>query len=73
MTQAISTPAAGLYMETLGAVLLLSAGGLGLLMLAARPAPARAAAQSQPRPGEPAAPKDPLTLPAPEGRRWSAS
>lgn len=32
--QATSSPSAGLYMETLGAVLLLLAGGIGLLMLA---------------------------------------
>ena len=34
--QATSSPSAGLYMETLGAVLLLAAGGVGLLMLAPR-------------------------------------
>ena len=32
--QATSSPSAGLYMETLGAVLLIVAGGMGLLMLA---------------------------------------
>jgi hypothetical protein len=32
--QATSSPSAGLYMETLGAILLLVAGGIGLLMLA---------------------------------------
>jgi hypothetical protein len=39
--QATSSPSAGLYMETLGAVVLLAAGGVGLLMLAppAEPAP----------------------------------
>ena len=36
--RAIATRGAGLYMETLGAVVLLASGGLGLLMLA-RPAP----------------------------------
>jgi hypothetical protein len=62
--QASASPSAGLYMETLGAVLLLIAGGLGLLMgtesTAAPPAP-------------PPTPKDPLTLGAPDSRRWSAS
>jgi hypothetical protein len=33
--EATSTPSAGLYMETLGAVLLLIGGGAGLLLLAA--------------------------------------
>jgi hypothetical protein len=39
--QATSSPSAGLYMETLGAVVLLLAGGVGFLMLAptAEPAP----------------------------------
>lgn len=37
--QATSTPGAGLYMETLGAVLLLLAGGIGLLTVAERPRP----------------------------------
>ena len=40
--QATASPSAGLYMETLGAVLLLIAGGVGLLMLVAprrNPAP----------------------------------
>jgi hypothetical protein len=32
--QATSSPSAGLYMETLGAVILIVAGGVGLLMLA---------------------------------------
>jgi hypothetical protein len=35
--QATSSPSAGLYIETLGAVLLLLAGGVGLLMLTPRP------------------------------------
>lgn len=39
--QAASTPSAGLYMETLAAVLLLISGGVGLLMFGRRPAPAR--------------------------------
>jgi hypothetical protein len=38
--QATSTPSAGLYMETLGAVVLLIAGGVGFLMLAPQPPPA---------------------------------
>jgi hypothetical protein len=33
--QATSTPSAGLYMETLGAVLLLIAGGVAFLMVSA--------------------------------------
>jgi hypothetical protein len=45
-TSASSTPGAGLYLETLGAVALMIAGGLGLLLI---PAPAR-----QPRPRRPA-------------------
>ncbi len=36
-TRAISTRSAGLYMETLGAVVLLISGGVGLLMLAGSP------------------------------------
>jgi hypothetical protein len=39
--QATSRPSAGLYMETLGAVLLLAAGGLRLLLPAATPATGR--------------------------------
>jgi hypothetical protein len=35
--QAVSKPSAGLYMETLGAVVLLAAGGVGLLLPAAPP------------------------------------
>jgi hypothetical protein len=35
--QAVSGPSAGLYMETLGAVVLLAAGGLGLLLPTAPP------------------------------------
>jgi hypothetical protein len=37
--QATSSPSAGLYMETLGAVILIIAGGIGLLMSAPRTAP----------------------------------
>ena len=37
--QATSAPSAGLYLETLGAVLLLIAGGLGFLMLAGARSP----------------------------------
>jgi hypothetical protein len=37
--EATSSPSAGLYMETLGAVLLLLAGGIGLLMLGPSRAP----------------------------------
>ena len=40
--QASSSPSAGLYMETLGAVVLLVTGGIGLLMLAPRRPPAKA-------------------------------
>jgi hypothetical protein len=39
--QATSTPSAGLYMETLGAIVLMAAGGVGLLMLAPQRAPNR--------------------------------
>jgi hypothetical protein len=43
--EATSSPSAGLYMETLGAVLLLLAGGVGLLMLGpSRPPAGRSAA-----------------------------
>ncbi|MBV9604050.1 MAG: hypothetical protein JO027_03020 [Solirubrobacterales bacterium] len=45
--QATSSPSAGLYMETLGAVVLIVAGGLGLLMFAPSPKPAA----SRPTPG----------------------
>ena len=37
--QATSTPSAGLYMETLGAIILIVAGGIGLLMSAPQAAP----------------------------------
>jgi hypothetical protein len=37
--QATSTPSAGLYMETLGAIILIVAGGIGLLMSAPQTAP----------------------------------
>jgi hypothetical protein len=39
--QATSTPSAGLYMETLGGVVLLLSGGLGVLTVAERPRPRR--------------------------------
>ena len=35
--QATASPSAGLYMETLGAVILIAAGGVGLLMTAPQP------------------------------------
>jgi hypothetical protein len=35
--QATSSPSAGLYMETLGAIILIVAGGIGLLMAAPQP------------------------------------
>jgi len=49
--RAISTRSAGLYMETLGAVLLLVAGGVGLLLPAGRPADRLVPAR--PSPGTP--------------------
>jgi hypothetical protein len=39
--QATSSPSAGLYMETLGAIILIVAGGVGLLMQAPENAPSR--------------------------------
>ena len=49
---ASSTPSAGLYMETLGAILLIATSGLGFLMLGA-PVPARlpGGGRSRPSPG----------------------
>jgi hypothetical protein len=47
--QGTSTPSAGLYMETLGAVLLLIGGGVGFLMLAGAPAPTNPGADQPPR------------------------
>jgi hypothetical protein len=52
-----STPSAGLYMETLGAILLLISGGVGLLLLGAPP-----------RPSEPTSEPAPIPEPAPEAR-----
>jgi hypothetical protein len=46
---ASSTPSAGLYMETLGAILFIATCGLGFLMLGP-PAPARPRAAPRPRP-----------------------
>lgn len=40
-----STPSAGLYMETLGAIVLLIAGGVGLLLLGSSPRPPKPAPQ----------------------------
>jgi hypothetical protein len=75
--RAVSTRGAGLYMETLGAVLLLVAGGIGFLMLAGPSARDRHLAPSS----EPTTPsseqtsvsKDSLTLVDEQRRRWSAS
>jgi hypothetical protein len=50
-TRAISTRSAGLYMETLGAVVLLISGGVGLLMRAGSPAGGQAPARRTPQLG----------------------
>jgi hypothetical protein len=47
-TRAVSTRSAGLYMETLGAIVLVISGGVGLLLLAGAPAGHR-----EPAPGTP--------------------
>jgi hypothetical protein len=49
--QATSSPSAGLYMETLGAVLLLLSGGVGFLMLAGPIAGGRSARPLTPQTG----------------------
>jgi hypothetical protein len=53
-----SSPSAGLYMETLGAVLLLVGGGVGFLMLTPARPPARREPPSRDR-GRPGAPRPP--------------
>jgi hypothetical protein len=67
--RAVATRSAGLYMETLGAVLLLVSGGVGFLMLGGPPAPDSPSPPSDQTPSS----KDPLTLVAEQRRRWSAS
>jgi hypothetical protein len=64
--QGVSSPSAGLYLETLGAVLLLVSGGVGFLMLGSAP----------PRADDPDGTefsKDPLSLRDSGRRKWSAS
>jgi len=50
-TRAVSTRSAGLYMETLGAIVLVISGGVGLLLLAGAPAGHRAPARGTPQLG----------------------
>jgi hypothetical protein len=47
-----STPSAGLYMETLGAILLLISGGIGLILLGSSGQPPEPAAEPSPQPNE---------------------
>jgi hypothetical protein len=76
--QGASSPSAGLYLETLGAVLLLVSGGVGFLMLGPAPGPAE---PPEPGPGGPPAPdatphglsNSPLSLRDTRRRKWSAS
>jgi hypothetical protein len=76
--QGASSPSAGLYLETLGAVLLLVSGGVGFLMLGPAPGPAE---PPEPGAGGPPAPdatprglsKSPLSLRDTRRRKWSAS
>ncbi|HTU84840.1 MAG TPA: hypothetical protein VMF57_04650 [Solirubrobacteraceae bacterium] len=86
--QGVASPAAGLYLETLGAVLLLVSGGVGFLMLGGAPGPVEPPAPSggKPRTPEPPEPgprepgskdpimsKGPLSLRDGQRRKWSAS
>jgi hypothetical protein len=83
--QGASSPSAGLYVETLGAVLLLVSGGVGFLMLGPAPGPAEPPAPGPEPPetgaGVPPAPdatpnglsKSSLSLRDSGRRKWSAS
>ena len=83
--QGAASPSAGLYLETLGAVLLLVSGGVGFLMVAPAPAAGRSPAGPAGRPDEgagdadaphgdvPPPSKRPLSLRDSQRRKWSAS
>jgi hypothetical protein len=76
--QGAASPSAGLYLETLGAVLLLVSGGVGFLMLGSvrgridPPLPA-AGEPSAPDPGDAPIAKSSLSLRDSRRRKWSAS
>jgi hypothetical protein len=79
--QGVSSASAGLYLETLGAVLLLVSGGVGFLMLGSasgrrEPSPSGRAEPPAPGDAEPSDPlpsKGPLSLRDSGRRKWSAS
>jgi hypothetical protein len=76
--QGVSSPGAGLYVETLGAVLLLVSGGVGLLMLGSTPdriePPASGGGDPPaPEPSDPDISKNSLSLRDSRRRKWSAS
>jgi Tryptophan-associated transmembrane protein (Trp_oprn_chp) len=79
--QGVSSASAGLYLETLGAVLLLVSGGVGFLMLGSasgrrEPSPSDRIEPSAPGDAEPSDPlpsKGPLSLRDSGRRKWSAS
>jgi len=83
--QGAASPSAGLYLETLGAVLLLVSGGVGFLMLApaipaggppARPAEAPDGGDGRtaaPPPEAPPTSKGPRSLRSSQRRKWSGS
>jgi hypothetical protein len=76
--QGAASPSAGLYLETLGAVLLLVSGGVGFLMLGSAhsrvepPAP-RAGEPPASEPNDAPVSKSPLSLRDSQRRKWSAS
>jgi hypothetical protein len=76
--QGAASPTAGLYLETLGAVLLLVSGGVGFMMLGSArgriepPAPAPDEPPA-PEPGDAALSKSSLSLRDSQRRKWSAS
>jgi len=82
--QGAASPSVGLYLETLGAVLLLVSGGVGFLMLAPAASAGRPPAGPADRPGgdgspptalgeAPPASKGPLSLRDSQRRKWSGS
>jgi len=87
--QGAASPSIGLYLETLGAVLLLVSGGVGFLMVASAPAiPGKSGSDRDGKPPDgsggdgdgpvappdtPPPPKSPLNLKDTQRRKWSAS
>jgi hypothetical protein len=67
--RATNRPAAGLYLETLGSVLLLVSGGVGFLMLAP-PRPPRAATATASATATTPPPSPPAGQPSPEPEDW---